>query len=381
MDEFLFVGIAHALFVMVFLAYKEKKSLTDKLFLTWIFFLAMPLVSRCFSINISVPFLSIDFAYPLLFGPLLWLYVESLIAGLKKLSPKYFLHFLPFILIAILQLLYFSDSGFPLAEHLPGKKGPKKFIGLINFFSLLVYSGVALFRLQQYRKKMTDHFSTLSGEVTLKWLNWITIVFVITYMLPMTKSFILLPLIFYSHGLAFTVYIFVLSFFGLKQTQLDENVMGEVSAPKEVDEILVVDSKIKLIEKEDVNNKYQRSGLSPEQAKRYTDKLNAYMKQEKPYLDASLNVEKLAKQVVIPRHYLTQIMSECLKKNFYLFVNEYRVEAVKALIETVEGKNMTLLDIAYVCGFNSKSTFNTAFKKIMDMTPSQYKKIASEISG
>ena len=75
MDEFLFVGIAHALFVVVFLAYKENKSLTDKLFITWIFFLAMPLVSRCLSINTSVPFLSIDFAYPLLFGPLLWLYV------------------------------------------------------------------------------------------------------------------------------------------------------------------------------------------------------------------------------------------------------------------------------------------------------------------
>ena len=98
------------------------------------------------------------------------------------------------------------------------------------------------------------------------------------------------------------------------------------------------------------------------------------MAKEKPYLDATLTVEKLAKQIAIPSHYTTQIISEQLNRNFYLFINEYRIESVKQIMQQAESENMSVLEIAYVCGFNSKSTFNTAFKKITKMTPSQYRK-------
>jgi len=105
----------------------------------------------------------------------------------------------------------------------------------------------------------------------------------------------------------------------------------------------------------------------------YLKKLEDYMQLEKPYLDADLTIEKLSKQIAIQRHYLTQVISEQLDKNFYLFVNEYRVNTVKKYIKDPENQQLTLLDIAHLSGFNSKSTFNVVFKKLTEMTPSQYK--------
>jgi len=111
-----------------------------------------------------------------------------------------------------------------------------------------------------------------------------------------------------------------------------------------------------------------------ERALQYIKRLEDYTQKEKPYLDANLTVDKLAAQTHIPRHYLTQILSEQLNKNFYLYINEYRINKVKQLLEETETQNMTLLEVAYESGFNSKSTFNSIFKKITNMTPTQYKK-------
>ena len=83
--------------------------------------------------------------------------------------------------------------------------------------------------------------------------------------------------------------------------------------------------------------KYERSGLTADRSSMYLKKLEDYMQSDKPYLDANLTIEKLSKQISIPRHYLTQIISEQLNKNFYLFVNEYRINAVKEYID--DGKN------------------------------------------
>ncbi|WP_413701922.1 helix-turn-helix domain-containing protein [Psychromonas sp. KJ10-10] len=124
--------------------------------------------------------------------------------------------------------------------------------------------------------------------------------------------------------------------------------------------------------------KYERSGLTQERSQLLLKRLEEYTKNERPYLDANLTVDKLANQSHIPRHYLTQIFSEQLNKNFYLYINEYRVNKVKRLLNEPENNNMTLLEIAYESGFNSKSTFNSIFKKVTKMTPSQYKKNKSQ---
>ena len=96
------------------------------------------------------------------------------------------------------------------------------------------------------------------------------------------------------------------------------------------------------------------------------------MKTEKPYLDGELSLIKLAGLMDIPTHHLSQIINEQLKMNFFEFINEYRVEEVKQ--KMMENKNglYTILSLALDSGFNSKSSFNSVFKKITRQTPKEF---------
>jgi AraC-like DNA-binding protein len=96
------------------------------------------------------------------------------------------------------------------------------------------------------------------------------------------------------------------------------------------------------------------------------------MKMGKPYLHPDLTLHKLSKMVVIPYHYLSQIINNKLNKIFFDFINEYRVEeAVKKLTDPTERKK-SIHQIANEVGFHSQSAFNRAFKKCTKKTPSDF---------
>lgn len=118
--------------------------------------------------------------------------------------------------------------------------------------------------------------------------------------------------------------------------------------------------------------KYLRSGLKVEQIEPLKERLERHMKENKPYLDSNLKMETLAQQVNLQKSYLTQVLNEGLGKNFYQYVNEYRIDEAKRRLVDGDG-GASILDIAYDCGFNSKATFNLAFKKFTGMTPSEYR--------
>lgn len=87
-----------------------------------------------------------------------------------------------------------------------------------------------------------------------------------------------------------------------------------------------------------------------------------------------MTLAQLAEQVNIPAHYVSQVINEKLATSFLDFVNGYRVKAAQAKLIDPKLSHYTILSIAYEAGFNSKSTFYTAFKKVTGMTPSQYRK-------
>ena len=98
------------------------------------------------------------------------------------------------------------------------------------------------------------------------------------------------------------------------------------------------------------------------------------MENEKLYLDNNLSLKQLSEKLDIHPNYLSQIINERLNKNFYDFVNEYRVNEFKKITLLPKNKNFTLLSLAYDCGFNSKSSFNNVFKKFTKQTPSEFLK-------
>ena len=118
--------------------------------------------------------------------------------------------------------------------------------------------------------------------------------------------------------------------------------------------------------------KYQTSPLSEDQKKIYSARLQYHLERDRPYLDMSLDLEKLSAALTIPPAHLSQVINEQLGMNFYELVNLYRVREVEARISDPEQSGKTLMAIAYESGFNSKASFNRAFKRVTGTTPSEY---------
>jgi AraC-like DNA-binding protein len=101
-------------------------------------------------------------------------------------------------------------------------------------------------------------------------------------------------------------------------------------------------------------------------------KLAYYMETQKPYTNPKLTLVELAQSLKMPPYLLSKVINNGFGKNFFDFINSYRIEEFKKRVEDPQFKNYTLLSIAFDVGFNSKTAFNRSFKKITSQTPSTY---------
>ena len=98
------------------------------------------------------------------------------------------------------------------------------------------------------------------------------------------------------------------------------------------------------------------------------------MAKDKLYQSPELTLALFAEKVNIPSYYASQVINEKLDCNFFDFVNGYRIEAAMAMLVNPKYNHYTIVAIAFEAGFNSKSAFYSAFKKITNLTPSQFRK-------
>ncbi|SNZ00813.1 two-component regulator propeller domain-containing protein [Flagellimonas pacifica] len=134
------------------------------------------------------------------------------------------------------------------------------------------------------------------------------------------------------------------------------------------------------------NKRLIKSGIKPrkkvvktvdpemdQENKNLVGRLNEEMQKNHMYLDPNLNLGQLAEKLDISANHLSMLLNDYVEKNFYDFINYYRVEEVKRRLANSSYDNQTILSIGVDCGFNSKSAFNRIFKNITGKTPSQYK--------
>lgn len=107
-------------------------------------------------------------------------------------------------------------------------------------------------------------------------------------------------------------------------------------------------------------------------AQTYTQKLVAYFNESSPYLNANLSLRSLANELEIHPNQLSWVLNDSLGKNFNEFVNQYRIEHFKSLAHDKSYAHYTIMGLALESGFNSKTVFNTYFKKSTGLTPKQY---------
>lgn len=121
-----------------------------------------------------------------------------------------------------------------------------------------------------------------------------------------------------------------------------------------------------------VNGEIAQSVLNADDLKRYQSRIEKFMNEQKPYLDPELTIEKLSEQIRMKKLLLSQTLNKGFNKNFFTFVKEYRIRYVETELKNRENGERTIMDIAYMSGFNSKTGFNRAFKEVTGKTPTQY---------
>jgi AraC-like DNA-binding protein len=170
-------------------------------------------------------------------------------------------------------------------------------------------------------------------------------------------------------NISVSVLVIVLGYYGIRQTPIfiDLPVAFE-KGPELLTPVPMI------TEEQTASSKYQRSGLDADKSQFYADRLASFMEQNKPYTDPELSLGSLAAQLSLSPNHLSQIINEQFGKNFWDFVNEYRIKQVIACLQAGAHKKHTLLGIALDAGFNSKVSFNRAFKKFTSETPSGYLK-------
>jgi len=124
--------------------------------------------------------------------------------------------------------------------------------------------------------------------------------------------------------------------------------------------------------------KYERSGLSLEDAEAYKIRLMQKMQEEELYLDCELTLPDLARHTGLTPHQVSQVINGQMNQNFFSFVNNYRIQLAKKLMTEPDTRNMPIVELAVEVGFKSKSSFYDAFKKATQMTPTQFKKSMHE---
>ena len=165
----------------------------------------------------------------------------------------------------------------------------------------------------------------------------------------------------------------------IKKIEAQKDKLAEfLSSEKELSNLLLhqPNSFIHSASEEEVSlneRKYAKSGLKADEVKEIIHKLLKYMEEEKPYLNENLKITDLANELKVSKNNLSQAINDGLGKNFYTFLNSYRINEFIHKIKKEEYSYHSILRIAMDCGFNSKSSFNFTFKKITGLSPRVFK--------
>jgi len=372
-------GLVLALFFISLLLSKKDKQLREYLLAFFILLLGtFLLIKYVFQYDLynSYPLIIyLDICYWVLLGPTLYIYTLVSIRGENHLRINYLYTLIPALLVSIC----FSQYIFGNVADLFNNWENAPTIALVGRYIWLwnspVFYILTILALRKHRDNIKDYYS-YSKSVDLKWLNYLSHGFAVFILFLLTRGIVydLLgwDLSFDNYSLSLVVafiYIFGIGFFGYRQRGIFDD-FKEIETPVKNLE-LVQSPEIK-----DIVNQlsYQKSGLNNEEAHLILNKLEQIMLSEELFLESELYLAALADKVDVSTHKLSQVINEYLNKNFFDFVNEYRIERVKEFLSNPEYNQLKIVSLAYDSGFSSKSTFYTTFKKSEGITPAEYRK-------
>ncbi len=322
----------------------------------------------------------IIFPLLLLYGPLIYFYTKSMTGGISRLSKKDIYHFIPLLSFVIYLLIntYFLYNKNSIFDDFISSSDFSYLKKIMLIYSTLIILLITIYIIVSWRilnlcsKEIREFFSDISGLRVLWLKNFLGILFIIFLINDIEACLSILHIKNSRLSQSFEVlnfcFIVVTAFFILRKPDIfkyTHEMLEELTKAKET--MPEIHNKATII-------KYAKSDIDNGKKDEYQTVLLKYMKKKKPYLKEDITLKDLADELSIPPHHLSIVINERLKQNFYNFINSYRVNDVIEKLCDPAHSEKNILNLAYESGFNSKATFNMAFKNITGKTPTEYKR-------
>ncbi len=350
------VGFSQALlWAMVLLQRSKRQYLPNQLLVSFLLLLAFAIghfVLQRSNYILALPhFAGIERPLFFLYAPAIYLYIRAFLEPGFQLRTKDLLHLAPFLVCVIWYAPLFAASAAEKEAYLM-TNSQQAVLTEMPFALIVLAQELAYFSLilQLYRK-----YRRTGSKVPAKRLKWIRNLIMLFLIVSLLYA---IQLIFFSNEdrfyiipLALSVFIYEFGYLGIREP-------GVFAAPEEP---------------ESTPQKYAKSALSDAQAQAFVAKLEKLMVNDQLFLDSNLSLATLASRLSISTNHLSQVLNQNLGGGFYEYVNRLRIEYASELLLDENG-NYVVEEIAFKAGFNSRSAFNSAFRKHTGTTPSEYRK-------
>jgi len=354
-----------ALLIFFLLTVKTKNKIPNRLFASYLIINAIDISGFFLAEKITSNYPNLEifrWTLCLLSIPLFYLYVQAICYNDFRLKRKHLLHFALFILfnlILIPRIYQGNDTAKKYFFRHHFETGEMILFQSIIELQYLGYIIAVFIILKKYKSIYLENYTNSNASV-YKWLFQMTTFFVIAHYFDTLKN-----LLRYTNYHEFLIVIN--EFAGI--IALAITCWFILKALNNPDLFKSIDSKSK--------NKSKTVTLTDLENHRIMSQielLKEHMNTAKPYLNPSLTIQELANQINVPVSELSVLINVHLNQHFFDFINQYRIGEAMEILKNHPKKDFTILQTLDKVGFNSKSSFNTAFKKHTTLTPTEYRK-------
>ncbi len=296
--------------------------------------------------------------YPIIFAwvVLYYFFISSLIDSRFRIKSYNWLHFVPFLVVLFIMSRYFyffgADEKLKLLEPQSGFYKIIRVLDVIFSIQIIIYNVIVIIKYSAYRKRV-QKLINVKPEYDM-WIRLAIFTFLGACIISIIVKFIGYLNISLEYSTFLISYVAFLFFYSIL-------FFVTITSPN-------------LVQINDKKEKYWYSSLSRYEAMELMAKLNLFVTETQIYRRSKLTLKELASGIKVSERHLSQAINDIRGQNFFDFVNSYRIEHAKSLLSNNPGNKRTIFDIFWESGFNSKTTFNTTFKKITGQTPTEYQK-------
>jgi AraC-like DNA-binding protein len=315
-------------------------------------------------------------------GPLMFFYIQSLLNPAFRVNKKQFLHLIPGILYIIYNIFMIVYDKFIIKQIYFYSDGmDKDFDGwyhTIGEISMVCYFIISLIYYNRYRKLIVQ-ISSNADSILFRWIKTYLIAFLVMILLPFVfdflKQFINEDNAYKNDWWFFLSYSIVLYYIAITgyANAIETKIGFELSLFNQKSVFLLEQKSNDVIEKNTIDIVHEEIAISENpDLLLWKQKIEDLVVNDKLFENPELSLSDISRKLKTNATVISRTINQGFELNFNDFVNNYRIEAVKNALKNGEHKKTTLLGIAYDCGFNSKATFNRAFKKNTGLSPKEF---------